>query len=410
MEGMKTGRGTMFFFCGLPGLLIAALMVCRLMSLQVFAEEGYDQVAGAGAMGSVNEELASYGMTPVTGELIEDGEYIVGVECSSAFFRIEQAKLTVRGGIMTAVLTMSSSSYSLVYPGTAQEAAAAPYEAYIPSVEIDTWDTFTIPVEALDAELDLAAFSKRKKKWYPRRILFHASDIPAEKLKFSYPDYEKISEAIVFYEENNAAAAAVSNAGADDGGAPAGDEAAGAERTAAGGAQSGGTVENAAGSDPESGGAAADTDASRAVPVEEDDGTYSIEVTLAGGSGRASVTSPTWLIVRDGRAYARILWSSSYYDYMILEGTKYINETADGSNSSFTIPITAMDAPMEVIADTTAMGDPVEIAYTLTFYSDTVGSKSRVPQEAAKRVLAGAAVFIVAGGILNGFNKKRRGI
>ena len=112
--------------------------------------------------------------------------------------------------------------------------------------------------------------------------------------------------------------------------------------------------------------------------------------------------------VQEGRAYARLLWSSPYYDYMILDGKKYLNETTDGGSSSFTIPITAMDAPMEIIADTTAMGDPVEIDYTLTFYEDTIGSKSRVPQEGALRVLAGAAVFIIVGGIVNHFIKKRR--
>ena len=142
--------------------------------------------------------------------------------------------------------------------------------------------------------------------------------------------------------------------------------------------------------------------------IDMPDGEYSIEVSLAGGSGRASVTSPTWMNVQGGRAYARLLWSSPYYDYMILEGRKYLNETADGGSSSFTIPITAMDAPMEIIADTTAMGDPVEIDYTLTFYEDTIGSKSRVPQEGALRVLAGAAVFIIVGGIVNHFIKRRR--
>ncbi len=131
-------------------------------------------------------------------------------------------------------------------------------------------------------------------------------------------------------------------------------------------------------------------------------------MSLAGGSGRASVTTPTWMNVQEGRAYARLLWSSPYYDYMILDGKKYLNETTDGGSSSFTIPITAMDAPVEIIADTTAMGDPVEINYTLTFYEDTVGSKSRVPQEGALRVLAGAAVFIIVGGIANHLIKKRR--
>ena len=287
---------------------------------------------------------------------------------------------------MTALLTMSSSSYLLVYPGTAEEAAAAPYEDYIPSVEIDTWDTFTIPVEALDAELDLAAYSKKKKKWYPRKILFHASDIPADSLLFEYPDYDRISQALALYDEA---------------------EEFGEERESKAGA--GNSKKTEFGSSEKKGreNSVQNTEA-QALQIDIPDGEYSIEVSLAGGSGRASVTTPTWMNVQEGRAYARLLWSSPYYDYMILEGKKYLNETTDGGTSSFTIPITAMDAPMEIIADTTAMGDPVEIDYTLSFYEDTIGSKSRVPQEGALRVLAGAAVFIIVGGIVNHFIKKRR--
>lgn len=348
--------------------LLCLLILLSLPAIHVRAEEGYDQVVGSASMGKTNENLAPYGMTPVSANMIKDGEYIVGTECSSSFFHIEEAKLTVKDGKMTALLTMSSSSYLLVYPGTAEDAAAAPYEDYIPSVEIDTWDTFTIPVEALDAELDLAAFSKKKKKWYPRKILFHAADLPADSLLFAYPDYDRISKALTLYDE-------------------AGEF----------------------GEDPQTETeTAAQITEPEALQTDLPDGEYSIEVSLSGGSGRASVTTPTWMNVQDGEAYARLLWSSPYYDYMILDGRKYLNETTDGGSSSFTIPITAMDAPVEIIADTTAMGDPVEIEYTLTFYEDTIGSKSRVPQEGALRVLAGAAVFIVAGGILNHFIKKRR--
>ncbi|MCD7766333.1 MAG: hypothetical protein LUH53_07470, partial [Lachnospiraceae bacterium] len=46
------------------------------------------------------------------------------------------------------------------------------------------------------------------------------------------------------------------------------------------------------------------------------DGEYAIEVTMTGGSGKASIESPTLLTVEDGQLYARITWSSSNYDYM----------------------------------------------------------------------------------------------
>ena len=141
--------------------------------------------------------------------------------------------------------------------------------------------------------------------------------------------------------------------------------------------------------------------------VDKEDGEYSIQVDLEGGSGKASVTSPTILTVEDGKAYARIQWSSSNYDYMIVDGEKFQNESEEGRNSVFTIPVTALDDKMEVIADTLAMGAPHEINYTLTFYEDSIGSKGQLPQEAAKRVVAVALIIIVGGGILNYFVNKR---
>ena len=130
-------------------------------------------------------------------------------------------------------------------------------------------------------------------------------------------------------------------------------------------------------------------------------------VDLEGGSGKASVTSPTIFTVKNRQAYAQIQWSSSNYDYMVVDGEKYFPTNEEGMNSVFEIPILTMDEGMPVIADTTAMGAPHEIDYTLTFYSDSIGSKSQLPQEAAKRVVAVALVIIVGGGILNYFVNKR---
>lgn len=139
-----------------------------------------------------------------------------------------------------------------------------------------------------------------------------------------------------------------------------------------------------------------------------EDGEYSIEVAISGGSGKAGVSSPTLLIVKDGYTYARLVWSSPNYDYMIVGTRKYLNLSEEGVNSSFEIPVTAMDEEMAVIADTTAMGTPHEIEYTLTFYMDSIGPKSQMPQEAAKRVVAIALVIIVGGGILNHYVQKKR--
>ena len=143
------------------------------------------------------------------------------------------------------------------------------------------------------------------------------------------------------------------------------------------------------------------------IETDLEDGEYSIQVDLEGGSGKASVSSPTLMLVKNGRMYAELQWSSSNYDYMIVDGEKFQNESEEGRNSVFTIPVTALDDKIEVIADTLAMGAPHEIDYTLTFYEASIGSKGQLPQEAAKRVVAVAMVIIVGGGILNYFVNKR---
>ena len=96
------------------------------------------------------------------------------------------------------------------------------------------------------------------------------------------------------------------------------------------------------------------------------DGSYTCEVTLEGGSGRATVDSPAALTVSDGKMTATIVWSSPNYDYMIVDGEKYLPTNTEG-NSTFEIPVSALGVPLSVVADTVAMSTPHEIEYTLTF-------------------------------------------
>ena len=101
------------------------------------------------------------------------------------------------------------------------------------------------------------------------------------------------------------------------------------------------------------------------------DGSYTCEVTLEGGSGRATVESPAALTVADGKMTATLVWSSPNYDYMIVDGEKYLPTNTEG-NSTFEIPVSALDTALTVTADTVAMSTPHEIEYTLTFAADSL--------------------------------------
>ena len=255
------------------------------------------EVADASQMTTV-ENVVEDGMVPVPGEMLLDGDYAVAADCSSSMFRIDACTLTVQDGKMEAALTMSSQSYLYVYPGTAVDAARADSADYITPVEDGAGSrVFTIPVEALDAGVLCAAYSKNKELWYDRTLCFRADSLPEDAF---VPGYLVTAESLALA-----------------------------------------------------------------------DGVYTVAVTLSGGSGKASVSSPAQLTVQGGVCTAQIVWSSPNYDYMKIGETQYLPTNAEG-NSTFEIPVTVFDRPMAVIADTVAMSEPHEIAYTLTFDSATI--------------------------------------
>ena len=103
------------------------------------------------------------------------------------------------------------------------------------------------------------------------------------------------------------------------------------------------------------------------------EGNFHIDVKLAGGSGKASVEPDAKIEIRGNTAMATIVWSSSKYDFMMVDGVRYDNLAAEGENSTFTIPVIGFNYPMPVQANTTAMSEAHLIDYTLTFDSNSIG-------------------------------------
>lgn len=255
------------------------------------------QVASSSEM-AAPVELDTEGLTPTYAGSLKNGTYPIAADSSSSMFRIAGCELTVEDGHMTAVMTMGGTGYLYLCPGTAQWAASAGEENYIPFEENEAGEhTFTLPVEALDMPINCAAFSKSKEKWYDRTLIFRSASLPLE----------------VF----------------------------------------------------------ADGFLTTAESLGLADGTYAVEVSLEGGSGKASVRSPANLFVHGGVCTAEIVWGSSNYDYMKVAGEQY-DPVNTGANSTFIIPVAAFDRSLTVLADTTAMSQPHEIEYTLYFNSSTI--------------------------------------
>ena len=100
------------------------------------------------------------------------------------------------------------------------------------------------------------------------------------------------------------------------------------------------------------------------------DGTYLCEVTLEGGSGKASVQSPAMITAENGNLTAVIIWSSKYYEYMLVDDVRFDPVQSEG-NSTFEIPVT-LDTDIPVSALTVAMSQPHLIDYTLRFDGSTL--------------------------------------
>ena len=304
--------------------------------------------------------LTKYGMLPIYSQDVAEGTYLIDIVSSTEDFQSAEAALTVQNGEMNADITVIGTPYEALWVGTADEAQNSSENEQIPfQLNADIGYTYTIPIPALDREIILSGLSEESGEWEEFTILADASSLPEEALLLELPDYDLIENALSASE--------------------------GAEENTPNPA-----MEPAA-----------------QIDIDMEDGEYSIGTDISGGSGKAFVSTPALLTVKDGKATVRLEWSSSNYDYMIVGGEKYLPINAEG-NSTFEIPVTALDEEIPVIADTLAMGTPHEVSYSLTLYSASIGSKGQMPQEAAKRVLAIAFVIIVGGGILNHFVKRRR--
>lgn len=122
--------------------------------------------------------------TPVLADKVNDGTYSIEVTSSSSMFKIVDCQLTVSDGKMTAVMTLSGTGYEKLFMGTGEEAESAPDDNCIYFVENSEGKyTYTVPVEALDKDIDCAAWSIKKQKWYDRTIVFESETFPDGAIK-----------------------------------------------------------------------------------------------------------------------------------------------------------------------------------------------------------------------------------
>ena len=108
---------------------------------------------------------------------LADGVYTIEAVSDSKMFRVVACELTVKGGGMTAVLTLSGTGYKQMYAGTAEEAGKAEAGLIDFVEDAEGKYTFQVPVEALDRELSYAALGS---KWFDRTLTFDSATAVAK--------------------------------------------------------------------------------------------------------------------------------------------------------------------------------------------------------------------------------------
>lgn len=265
---------------------------------------------------------------------LEDGDYHVSVESSSSMFKVVNSVLTTKDGEMSAVITLSGTGYDYLYLGTAEEAVAASVDTWIKYVEnAEGQYTYTIPVTVLDTPIAVAAHSLAKDKWYDRTLTFKSEGL--EKIESETPDSGDSENPDI--PENSQK--------------PETDE----------------TVNNNT-PDQESGHVSDLTGGTVRVNSSTTlkDGTYAPDqFSWSGGTGRVGI-SCNKITVKNGQAYATIVFSSGSYSYIKANGNIYYG-TNTGSTSTFVIPV-ALNKNNTIIGMTTAMSTAHEIRYNIFVY------------------------------------------
>lgn len=124
--------------------------------------------------------LTAHAADAQSGVKLKDGTYPISVTSSSSMFRVVDAQLTAKDGVMSAVLTLSGKGYEKLFMGTGEEALAGSDSDYIYFAEDDGKYTYTVPVAALDQEINCAAWSIRKEKWYDRTLVFESASLDVD--------------------------------------------------------------------------------------------------------------------------------------------------------------------------------------------------------------------------------------
>lgn len=269
----------------------------------------------------------------------EDGTYKANVTSSSSMFKVTDCVLTSKNGKMTAKVTLSGTGYDYLYAGTSAKAAADSAN-WVKFVEENGKYTYIIPVDALDAEIPVAAHSIKYNEWYDRTLVFSSTGV--KKPGSNGPANGNTGN-------NNTGNNTSQNTNFGTG-------------TTSGNTGTNQTPDKESKYEADLNGGTARVNSATTLA----DGVYTPDkFSWSGGTGKVSI-SCTKITVTGGQAYATIVFSSSSYGYVKANGNTYY-PTATGSTSTFVIPV-ELNKNNTIIGMTTKMSTAHEISYSIFIY------------------------------------------
>ena len=259
---------------------------------------------------------------------LADGIYSVTASTGALMFKVVNAVLTVKNGVMTADVTLSGVGYDYLYAGTKAEAEKAKTAELIPYYEnADGQYVYTIPVSTLKKATKVASHSKRLDTWYDREITFDTSTL------------KKIGDVT---DDPTPTPTRKPTAAPTPTPAP--------------------TAQDESEHSADTSGSTAAVDSSTGLK----DGVYTPDAfSWSGGTGKVNILCKS-VTVTDGKAYATIAFTSSKYGYIKASGNIYYTSVIDGQSVA-TIPVT-LNKNNTIIGMTTAMSAAHEISYNIYIY------------------------------------------
>lgn len=301
--------------------------------------------------------------TPTPEATVANGIYSMDVASSSSMFKVVDCILTAKDGKMNAVLTLSGTGYGYPYMGTKEEAASADQSSWIPyQVNKEGKYTYTVPVEALDKEIAVAAYSIKKGIWYDRMLTFQ-SETMRKIADLNSTDSENKGDSGNNGNTGNSGTTGGSNntgnTGTNNSAFPGG---------SVSGTNSGktdgndGKADNVSKYESDTSGSTSHVDSGTTLK----DGVYTPDrFTWSGGTGKVQITCNK-VTIQNGQAYATLVFSSDHYQYVKANGNKYYT-TKGGGSATAVIPV-ALNQNNKIIGMTDKMSVAHEIEYTIFIY------------------------------------------